>query len=123
IVIAHRRDLEASARPRDESVLPHQAHDAFATDRVPLLAEVFPHARTPVGAAAGLVRRPDEHAQLPIAPGVSGFRATLPRIEPAARDAQAPTEDRDRVAGLLRRDESKSYRSCFAKKAVAFFRI
>ena len=30
---------------------------------------------------------------------------------------------RDRMLGLLRRDEGKPHRLCFAKKAAAFFRM
>src|SRR5688572_31350282 len=58
-----------------------------------------------------------------IAAGVGRFRAALPRVEAAARDLQTPTQHRDRVGGLLRGDEPKSYRLCFAKKAAAFFEI
>ena len=70
-----------------------------------------------------LERRPHEHLQPAVVAGVRRFRAALPGVEAAARDAQTPTQDRDRVRGLLRRDEAKPYRLCFAKKAAAFFRM
>ena len=48
---------------------------------------------------------------------------TLPGVETAARHAQTATENIDGMLGLLRRDEGKPHRLCFAKKAAAFFRI
>jgi hypothetical protein len=49
-----------------------------------------------------------------IPPGVRRLRPALPRVEPAARHLQTATQDRDRMRGLLRGDEPKSYRLCFA---------
>src|ERR1700736_1030932 len=51
------------------------------------------------------------------------FRTVLPGVEAAPRHEETPTQHRDRVLGLLRRDEPKSHRLCFAKKAAAFFNI
>ena len=51
----------------------------------------------------------------------SGSR--VPRVEATACHAQAPAENGHRMLGLLRRDEGKPHRLCFAKNAAAFFRM
>src|SRR5204863_3411633 len=61
--------------------------------------------------------------QATILAGARRFWPQAPRIEPARRDLKTPAQDRDGVVGLLHRDEPKSYRLCFAKKAAAFFRM
>ncbi len=51
-------------------------------------------------------------------------RPALPGVEPGAGDAEHPTEQRDRVVGLLRRDEPEhAHRVSLsrAKRAAAFF--
>src|SRR5262249_37715671 len=54
----------------------------------------------------------------------AGRQTTLrPRVEPTARHSHTPAENRDLMLGLLRRDEGKPHRLCFAKNAVAFFRM
>src|SRR5581483_4984989 len=53
-------------------------------------------------------------------------RSTLPGVEAGAGDAEHPAEQRDRVVGLLRRDEPEAAHRVSlsrAKKAAAFFRI
>src|SRR3954451_8946684 len=123
IVIAHGRHLVAASCPGHDPLLTHQPSDALLADPLAVVDEIFPDARPTVRSTAGLVRRPHAHAQMAIAAGVGRFRAALPRVEAAARDLQTATQDRYRVGGLLRGDEPESYRLCFAKKAVAFFKI
>src|SRR6188768_3772127 len=65
-----------------------------------------------------------EHAQHPGVLGRPGRRGpSPPRVIPARRDVQDPTEPPHAIGGLLRVDEAKSHSLCLAKKAVAFFRI
>jgi hypothetical protein len=77
---------------------------------------VFPHARTAVGPPARLVRGPHQHAELAMASRMRRIRSALPAIEPAACHLQAAAQDRDSVRGLLRGDEPKPYRLCFAER-------
>ena len=111
------------AEPRLQPVFLHQAHDPFAAHVLVLLEQILVDARAAVAMLALLERRPHQHFQSAIVARMRRFRTTLPGVEATAGDAQTPTENRDGVLGLLRGDEPKSYRLCFAKKAVAFFRM
>src|SRR3954447_7079388 len=123
IVIAHRRPLVSAPCPHHDPLLAHQASDALLADPLAVFDKIFPDARPAVGPTTGVVRGSHAHAEMAIAAGVGRFRAALPRVEAAARDLHTATQDRYRVGGLLRGDEPESYRLCFAKKAVAFFKI
>src|SRR3954463_4878789 len=63
--------------------------------------------------------RPQHHVSL----RPRGQAASRPRVEPTAGHAHTSAEDRHTMLGLLRRDEGKPHRLCFAKNAVAFFRM
>jgi hypothetical protein len=62
-------------------------------------------------------------AQDDIALRPGGEPASQPRVEPTAGHPHTPAEDRDTMLGPLRRDEGKPHRLCFAKNAVALFRM
>src|SRR5687767_5809508 len=47
----------------------------------------------------------------------------LPRIKAARTHPECPTQDPNRIRGLLRPDERERYSLCRAKTAVAFFRM
>src|SRR6202047_1819488 len=79
--------------------------------------------RAAVPLLALLEGRPHQDFQSAIIARMCRFPTSLGRVEPTARHAQAATQDRDRVLGLLHGDEPKPYRLCFAKKAVAFFKM
>src|SRR5262245_19206663 len=88
-----------------------------------ILEQVSVNPRAPVPTFARRKRRAHEYLQLAVALRTCRFRPPLPGVEPAARHAQTPAEQLERVVCLLRRDEAKLHRRSFAKKAAAFFRI
>ena len=81
------------------------------------------HSRAAVTTATRLVRRADQHAQLPVSPLVRRLRPSTPGIEPTRGDREGPTQYPNREEDLLRADERERYALSFAKKAAAFFRI
>ena len=95
VVIAHRRRLVALAHPRLQAFFLHQPHDALAADGSLLLDQVLVHARTAVPLPARFERRAHQDLQAAILAGACRLRPTAPRVEPARRDVQTPTEDRD----------------------------
>ena len=66
VVVAHRRHLEALARPRHEALFLHQPHDTLTADVDVLLDEVLVNPWAPVAPTALVKRRPDENAQPPV---------------------------------------------------------
>src|SRR5258708_374471 len=123
VVITHGGQLVAFAVPRPQAVCLHQARDPFAADVLVPLDEILVDARAAVPLLALVERGPHQHAQSAIVTGMGRFRTALPGAEATARHGHAATENGDRMLGLLRRDEGKPHRLCFAKKAAAFFRM
>src|SRR5579864_2612632 len=123
VVIAHRRDGVPLAHPGFQALFLHQSDHALAAHVLLLLEQILVNARTAVPMLALLERRPDQHFQSAIVTGMRRFRTALPGEEATARHAQTTTENTDGMLCLLRRDEGKPHRLCFAKKAAAFFRI
>ena len=93
IVLAHRRGAEALAGARPQALLPHQPADAFLADALAGLAQVLPDPRPAVATPAGLVRRADLHAQLPI----TGARAATPAAAARRRSRSATPAARDNI--------------------------
>ena len=81
------------------------------------------HAGAPIPIATGLMRRADQHAELPVPLCVCRLGPPAPRVEPARRHVERPTERLHRAARLLRVDERKPHAFSLTKKAAAFFRI
>ena len=79
-----------------------------------------------IDAAEALVDLGDPGGQALILKRPRGRLARLPGVKPGPAHAQDPAHDRDRVLGLLRRDEPEDPHRVslsLAKKAAAFFRI
>src|SRR5688572_14757352 len=106
-----------------ESFLPHQPGHALLADGFAVLLQVLPQIGASVTMLAGGMERAQLCAQHQITLRPRGQCPFRPRIEAAGRDLQTAAQTRHRVPGLLRCDERKSHRWCFAKKAAAFFRI
>src|SRR5207245_10823473 len=102
-----RGERVALAAPGRQPAFLHQAHDPFAADVLVLLDQVLVDAGAAVPLLTLLERRSHQHDQPAIITGVCRFRTTLPGVEAAARHAQTPTENADRMLGLLRRDAGK----------------
>src|SRR5215203_4952112 len=122
-MVAHGRVLESTADFPPDLVLPHEPGDALLADRLAILLQVFPQIGAAVAMPAGGMERAQLRAQHPITLRPRRQAAFRPRVEAAGRDAQAATQEGHRMMGLLRGDERKSHRWCFAKKAAAFFRM
>src|SRR5712692_4158950 len=123
VMIAHGRDCEPLAHPCFQALFLHQSDHALAADVFLLFEQILVDTRAAVPMLAPLKRRPDQHFQAAIVTGMRRFQTALPGVEATARHAQTATENTDGMLGLLRRDEGKPHRLCFAKKAAAFFRI
>jgi hypothetical protein len=123
IVLAHRGVLVPTALSGLQPVFLHQPHDALSTHVLLELDQVLVDPRAPVPLLALRKGGLHEDLQATVVARVAGFRARLPRVEPTARDTQAPTENRYGMLGLLRRDAGKPYRLCFATYAAALFKI
>ena len=106
-----------------DALLAHQAPHALLADGFAVLLQVLPQARAAVAIATGGMERAQLRAQHQIALRPRRQPASRPRVEPAAGHPHTAAEDGDAVLGLLRRDEGKPHRLCFAKNAVAFFRM
>ena len=119
VVVAHRGDLIPLPLAGLQALFLHQAHHAFPTHRHALLDEVFVDARAPIPLFALGKRGPHQHPQAVVRLPMRRCRARAPRVEPAPRHLEAPTQGPDRMRGLLRRDELKSHRLDLAKKASA----
>src|SRR5207248_2213164 len=105
---------------------PHQPLDSLAADPDPFLAQIEVDAARAVAFAAARVDLADPDTQLCVGERPLGPRPSLPRVEAGAGDAEDPAEQRDRVVGLLRRDEPEAAHRVSlsrAKKAAAFFKI
>src|SRR5262245_42436944 len=122
-MVAHRRALEPLPGASFQSIFLHQPNHALATEAFVLLEQIFVNPWTAVAVLTGFKRRPDEHAELPIALRVRRFRPPPPGIVATRRHVERPTQLADLEGGLLRGDPRKLHCWCFAKKAAAFFRI
>src|SRR5437588_10224812 len=79
-----------------------------------------------IGTAALAVDRGDPLTEPGVGERAIRRRPPLPGVEAGAGNAEQPAHQRDRVAGLLRRDDPiQAHRVSlsFAKKAAAFFKI
>jgi hypothetical protein len=91
-----------------------------------LLAQRGMDAASAVGATALAVDDGDPVGEPGVGESAIRRRPPLPGMEAEAGDAKQPAHQRDRVVGLLRRDEPiQAHRVSlsFAKKAAAFFKI
>jgi hypothetical protein len=112
----------AADHPRQPGVA-HQPRDALATDTdLVVEAQLGVHARRAVRAAAVAMDRLDQPQQLGVLARAARRRALLPGMKARARDLEHVAQQRDRVTGLLRRDEPEDHRRLslsLAKKAAA----
>ena len=123
IVIAHRRDLETLAQPRNQAVFLHQTGNTLRTDSDSIFEEISVNAGAAVPRTALFERRTHQDAQPSVFSCVRRFWPALRSIETAGRDPKNFTERRDRKLGLLRVDPGEDYAWFLAKKAAAFFKM
>ena len=90
IMVAHGRTFEAFPHARREPLRPHQPHHPFAADGDALFDQVLVHAGAPIPIATGLMRRADQHAELPVPLCVCRLGPPAPRVEPARRHVERP---------------------------------
>src|SRR6266498_1779417 len=104
-------------------LVPHQPPHTFFAESLAVLLKVLPQTGTTIALSTGRMERAQLRTQDEITLRACGEPASRPRVEPTAGDAHAAAENGDPVLGLLRRDEGKPHRLCFAKNAVAFFKM
>src|SRR5439155_11877172 len=127
----HARHADGRFRPlprhrSGEPLYPHKPLDPLTADVDALLTKSGVDTAGAIGAAALAVDLRDPLNQPGISESTIGRRSPLPSVEARARNAEQPAHQRDRVVGLLRRDEPKQVHRVslsFTKKAAAFFRI
>jgi hypothetical protein len=105
---------DADRRPRSlprhrpgDPLSSHQPFDALAPDVDPSLTKSGMDAAGAVGASALAVDPRDPLEQPRVSKRPIRRRPPLPGVEARAGDAEQPAHQRDRVVGLLRRDEPK----------------
>ena len=123
LMMAIRREPKATGSPGPQALGAHQAHHAIAAHAKSTRPQGVEHARTPIPAPALGVHETDSLAQPVVHLRARGHRARSPRVLPARRDVERAAQNPNRIAGLLRVNEPEGHSVCFAKKAVAFFKM
>src|SRR5262249_3842004 len=123
VVLAVRRLHEALRDFALQALFTHQATDALLADRFAILLQVLPQPWATVAIMARRMEGTELGPQHQIALRAGPEPTSEPRVQPAAGPPHTSAENRNAVLGLLRRDERKPHRLCFAKNAVAFFKI
>src|SRR6266540_1371526 len=123
LVMAVGRVLEPLRDLALNLLVPHQPPHTFFAESLAVLLKVLPQTGTTIALSTGRMERAQLRTQDEITLRACGEPASRPRVEHTAGDAHAAAENGDPVLGLLRRDEGKPHRLCFAKNAVAFFKM
>src|SRR5687768_16960024 len=122
-MVAVGRLLEPLRHPALDLLGPHQAPDALFADGFAVLPQVLPQPGPSVAIATGCMEGAELRPQHQVSLRPRRQSTSCPGVEPTASDPHTTAEDGDTVLGLLCRDEDKPHRLCFAKNAVAFFRM
>src|SRR6266536_3090562 len=104
----------------------HQSLDPLAAQPDPLIAEVEVDPPSAVAVTAARVHPADPLGQRRVGERPRRRWPLLPGVEARARDTEHAAHQRDRVVGLLRRDEPEAAHRVSlsrAKKTAAFFKI